>query len=77
MITATDNARMTSTINETLKKNEIGMAYAKLWRAKREIAEVQRENPTAICPLPELLVDIEARGLVWNFETGQEESIDA
>ncbi len=71
MNTATKNARV------ALRKGAIGMAYAKLWAAKREIAEVQRENPNAICPLPELLVEIEAHDKVWNFETGQEEELEA
>lgn len=38
------------------------------------LAEIQSEDPAAICPTPAQLVDIEAQGLTWNFETGQAEA---
>lgn len=38
------------------------------------LAEIQSEDPTAICPTPAQLVDVEAQGLIWNFETGQAEA---
>ena len=38
------------------------------------LAEIQHDDPAAICPTPAELVDIEAQGLMWNFETGQAEA---
>lgn len=38
------------------------------------LAEIQSDDPAAICPTPTELVDIEAQGLTWNFETGQAEA---
>jgi hypothetical protein len=61
----------------TVQMNRIGMAYAKRWNARQRIAETLRVNPTALCPTPDELVDVESRGLVWNFETGKVEEINA
>lgn len=38
------------------------------------LAEIQSADPAAICPTPTELVDLEAQGLTWNFDTGQAEA---
>lgn len=38
------------------------------------LAEIQSDDPKAICPTPAQLVDLEAQGLTWNFDTGQAEA---
>lgn len=38
------------------------------------LAEIQRDDPAAICPTPAQLVEVEAAGLTWNFDTGQAEA---
>ena len=34
------------------------------------IEELKRDNPAALCPTPETLVELEAAGLSWDFERG-------
>jgi hypothetical protein len=57
--------------------SQIGMAYARRWNAQLRIREIQKQNPMAICPSADELVAFEAQGMVWNFESGQAEGIDA
>lgn len=42
--------------------------------ARAILDEVKRDDPAAICPTPAQLVEVEAAGLTWNFDTGQAET---
>lgn len=59
-----------TTINLTASPTEILTEEA----AAAILAEIQAEDPGAICPTPGQLVDLESQGMTWNFETGQAEA---